>query len=221
MKTDELLNCKVMENTEKELTKQFSITFTDAAKGKILEALGGQSEKTALRLEARAQGGPEFGYSMRLIKDSDKDGEDLVVDGGGFEVVADPSSAQNLTGASVDFEDGAVRSGFRFSNPNKPEPAELGSGARDDLSGSLEERVQSLVDSELNPAVASHGGRINLLGVKDNKVYLSFGGGCHGCGMVNATLKNGVEARIRELIPEIEEVVDTTDHSCGTNPFYS
>jgi Fe/S biogenesis protein NfuA len=77
------------------------------------------------------------------------------------------------------------------------------------------------VDSELNPAVASHGGRINLHGVKDNKVYLSFGGGCHGCGMVNLTLKNGVEARIKELIPEIEEVVDTTDHTSGMNPFYT
>jgi Fe/S biogenesis protein NfuA len=60
-----------------------------------------------------------------------------------------------------------------------------------------------------------------LHGVKDNKVYVSFGGGCHGCGMVNVTLKNGVEARIKEVIPEIEEVVDTTDHSSGMNPFYS
>jgi len=221
MKTDELLNCKVMERTEKESSGVFSITFSDTAKGKILEALDGQSEKTALRLEARAQGGPEFSYAMRLIQESDKNAADLVVDGGGFEVVADPDSASNLAGASVDFEDRAVRSGFKFNNPNRPQVAELGSGPRDDLEGSIEEKVRNLVDSELNPAVASHGGRINLHGVKDNKVYLSFGGGCHGCGMVNVTLKNGVEARIRELIPEIEEVVDTTDHSGGTNPFYS
>ena len=158
---------------------------------------------------------------MRLIQESDRNAEDLVLDGGGFEVVADPDSAQNLSGASVDFEDRVVRSGFKFNNPNKPRPAELGSGPRDDLSGSLEERVRRLVDAELNPAVASHGGRINFHGVRDNKVYLSFGGGCHGCGMVNVTLKNGVEARIKELIPEIEEVVDTTDHASGANPFYA
>jgi len=221
MKTDELLNCKTMENSEKELTEVLSITFSDSAKGKIIEALEGQSEKTALRIEAKAQGGPEFSYAMRLIQEGDKKAEDFVVDGGGFEIVADPNSARNLAGASVDFEERAVRSGFKFDNPNKPETAELGSGPRDDLGDSVEERVRSLVDSELNQAVASHGGRINLHGVKDNKVYLSFGGGCHGCGMVNVTLKNGVEARIKELIPEIEEVIDTTDHTSGMNPFYS
>jgi len=221
MKTDELLNCKTMENSEKELTEVLSITFSDSAKGKIIEALEGQSEKTALRIEAKAQGGPEFSYAMRLIQEGDKKAEDFVVDGGGFEIVADPNSARNLAGASVDFEERAVRSGFKFDNPNKPEAAELGSGPRDDLGDSVEDKVRSLVDSELNQAVASHGGRINLHGVKDNKVYLSFGGGCHGCGMVNVTLKNGVEARIKELIPEIEEVIDTTDHTSGMNPFYS
>jgi Fe/S biogenesis protein NfuA len=221
MKTVELLNCKVMENIEKEVTEGLSITFSDTASEKILEALEGQSEKTALRLEARAQGGPEFSYAMKLIQESDKSAEDLVADGGGFQVVADPDSARNLQGAKVEFEDRAVRSGFKFNNPNKPEVAGLGSGPREDLSGSIEEKVRYLVESELNPAVASHGGRINLHGVKDNKVYVSFGGGCHGCGMVNVTLKNGVEARIKEVIPEIEEVVDTTDHSSGMNPFYT
>lgn len=210
-----------MENLERESSKGLSITFSENAKGKILEALEGQSEKTALRVEARAQGGPEFSYAMRLIKEGDKNENDLVADCGGFEVVADPDSASNLQGASVEFEDRAVRSGFKFTNPNKPQPASLGDGPREDLTGSVEEKVRRLVESELNPAVASHGGRINLHGVKDNKVYVSFGGGCHGCGMVNVTLKNGVEARIKELIPEIEEVVDTTDHSGGMNPFYT
>lgn len=210
-----------MKNTENEITNEFWITFSDAAKGKIIEALDGQAEKTALRLEAKAQGEPEFKYAMRLVRDEEKNAEDLVIDVGGFEVVADPDSGRNLRGAAVDFENRAVRSGFKFSNPNKPEAATLGSGPREDLAGSLEEKVRHLMDSELNPSVASHGGRINLHGVKDNKVYLSFGGGCHGCGMVNVTLKNGVEARIREVIPEIEEVIDTTDHTGGMNPFYT
>ena len=210
-----------MKNNENENTDGFSITFSDVAKGKIIEALDGQGEKTVLRLEAKAQGGPEFSYAMKLIRDGEKNAEDIVVDGDGFEVAMDPDSARNLKGASVDFEDRAVRSGFKFNNPNKPETASLGSGPREDLAGSLEEKVRHLMDSELNPSVASHGGRINFHGVKDNKVYLSFGGGCHGCGMVNVTLKNGVEARIRELIPEIEEVIDTTDHTAGMNPFYT
>ena len=85
----------------------------------------------------------------------------------------------------------------------------------------MAERVQRLIDTELNPAVASHGGMIQFLGIRDNKADLSFGGGCHGCGMVDVTLKQGVEQRIRELIPEVEEVIDTTDHSAGENPFYT
>ncbi|MEJ2078219.1 MAG: iron-sulfur cluster assembly accessory protein [Acidobacteriota bacterium] len=208
-------------DTEKETVGQFSITLTDLARQKVLEALEKQPEKNALRLEARANGTPQFSYSMRLIGEADKRVDDLRIDSDGLELVIDPNSASNLNGASVDFEDRVVRSGFKFNNPNKPEVPEVGSGPRGDLTGSTAERVQQLLDRELNPAVAAHGGRINFVGVKDNKVYLSFGGGCHGCGMVDVTLKQGVEARIRELIPEIEEVVDTTDHSSGQNPFYA
>ena len=208
-------------DTEKETVGQFSITLTDLARQKVLEALEKQPEKNALRLEARANGTPQFSYSMRLIGEADKRVDDLRIDSDGLELVIDPNSASNLNGASVDFEDRVVRSGFKFNNPNRPEVPEVGSGPRGDLTGTTAERVQQLLERELNPAVAAHGGRINFVGVKDNKVYLSFGGGCHGCGMVDVTLKQGVEARIRELIPEIEEVVDTTDHSSGQNPFYA
>ena len=208
-------------DSETEGLGQFSISLTDLAKQKILEALGKQPAKNALRLEARANGTPQFTYSMRLIGDEDKQPDDLTVDLDDLELVIDPKSAANLNGAVIDFEDRVVRSGFKFDNPNKPEVPEVGSGPRGDLTGSTAEQVQQLLERELNPAVAAHGGRINFVGVKDNKVYLSFGGGCHGCGMVDVTLKQGVEARIRELIPEIEEVIDTTDHSSGENPFYA
>ena len=97
----------------------------------------------------------------------------------------------------------------------------MGAGPRADLTGPVAERIQRLFDTELNPAVASHGGEIHFHGIEVNKVYLSFGGGCHGCGMVDVTLKQGVEQRIRELIPEVEEIIDTTDHATGENPYYT
>ncbi|MEE8586950.1 MAG: NifU family protein, partial [Acidobacteriota bacterium] len=147
--------------------------------------------------------------------------QDEVLERDGLKVVVDSGSTRNLEGASLDYEDRIIRSGFKFDNPNKPETPAIGSGDRPDLQGDTAEKVQRLLDTELNPAVAAHGGQISLTGVRDNKVYLSFGGGCHGCGMVDVTLKQGVEARIRELIPEIVEVVDTTDHSTGENPFYA
>ncbi len=206
---------------ETESPAQFTISLTDLARKKVVEALDNQPAKNALRLEARANGTPQFSYSMRLIGDEDKRAEDLRIQSDGLEIIIDPNSAANLNGTSIDFEDRVVRSGFKFDNPNKPETPEVGSGPRGDLNGSMAEQVQQLLDRELNPAVAAHGGRINFVGVKDNKVYLSFGGGCHGCGMVDVTLKQGVEARIRELIPDVEEVIDTTDHSSGENPFYA
>jgi Fe/S biogenesis protein NfuA len=210
-----------MDKVEEATLKDVTVTLTDLAKEKIQAALAGQPEKTALRLEARSNGSSQFAYSMRLIGDADRREDDVIVDAGGLTLVIDPASAKNLNGASIDYEDRVVRSGFKFNNPNRPETPAVGSGPRDDLDGSVEERVQQLLDRELNPAVAAHGGRIGLVGVKDNKVYLTFGGGCHGCGMVDMTLKHGVEARIRELIPEVAEVIDTTDHSTGENPFYT
>lgn len=195
--------------------------LTDAAREKIAAALEGQPGKSAIRVEAGADGGAEFKYSMKLITSEEITVEDLQIEAGGVTVVVDPRSSGNLKGATIDYEDRIVRSGFRFDNPNKPEIPAIGQGPRSDLSGSLGDQVQRLLDTELNPAVAAHGGMISLVGVKKKDVYLSFGGGCHGCGMVDVTLKQGVEARIRELIPDVGAVIDVTDHSAGENPFYS
>ncbi len=198
------------------------ITLTDEAKEQLLAAIEQrQPERTALRLEARSNGTAEFVYSMKMIGDEERQSDDVVFEAGGVHVVLDPESRRNLEGATLGYEDGILRSGFRFKNPNKPQSATLGKGPRSDLTGPVVERIQRLLDTELNPAVAAHGGAISLVGVQANKVYLSFGGGCHGCGMVDVTLKQGVEARIKEVIPEIEEVADTTDHSTGENPFYA
>ncbi len=198
------------------------ITLTEAARTQVLAALESQRPaKTALRVEARTNGTAEFVYAMKLVGDEDRTEEDAVLEVEGFQIFVDPASARNLDNATIDFEEGILRSGFKFDNPNKPEGAQLGSGPRGDLSGSTAEKVERLINSEINNAVASHGGQVNFLGVKEDKVYLSFGGGCHGCGMVDVTLKQGIEARIRELIPEVREVVDVTDHSAGENPFYA
>jgi Fe-S cluster biogenesis protein NfuA len=85
----------------------------------------------------------------------------------------------------------------------------------------IKRRVQQVLDTIINPAVASHGGFVNLLDVSNNTVYLEFGGGCQGCGMVSVTLKYGVERTIRDEVPEIGEILDTTDHAAGRNPYYA
>jgi Fe/S biogenesis protein NfuA len=89
------------------------------------------------------------------------------------------------------------------------------------MSEELKTRVQDLIDTMINPAVAGHGGFVELLDVKDNKVYLQMGGGCQGCGAADITLKSGIERLIKEELPEIDEVLDATDHAAGTNPYYT
>ena len=85
----------------------------------------------------------------------------------------------------------------------------------------LKTRVQEIIDSMINPAVAGHGGFVELIDVQDNRVYLVMGGGCQGCGAADVTLKAGIERLIKEEIPEVAEVLDTTDHGAGSNPYYT
>lgn len=85
----------------------------------------------------------------------------------------------------------------------------------------LRSRVESVIASEVAPSVASHGGSIDIVDVKDNVVLLKMGGGCQGCSSATATLKFGVEASIRRAVPEIGDIIDTTDHSAGQNPYYT
>lgn len=85
--------------------------------------------------------------------------------------------------------------------------------------GSLEQKVQKVLDTIINPGIAGHGGSINLLEVKGTQVYLQMAGGCQGCAMAQATMKQGVERILKEHIPEITEVLDQTDHGAGTNPY--
>ena len=89
------------------------------------------------------------------------------------------------------------------------------------MSVELKTRVQELIDSMINPAVAGHGGYVELIDVQDNRVYLQMGGGCQGCGAADITLKSGIERLIKEELPEVTEVLDTTDHAAGNNPYYT
>jgi len=85
----------------------------------------------------------------------------------------------------------------------------------------LRSRVEEVLENEINPSVASHGGVVQLLDVRDNNLFIQMGGGCQGCGMASVTLKHGVESAIRQAIPEIGAILDVTDHAAGRNPYYA
>jgi Fe-S cluster biogenesis protein NfuA len=82
-------------------------------------------------------------------------------------------------------------------------------------------RVQQVLDEMINPGVAAHGGFVELLDVQDDNVFIRMGGGCQGCGAADVTLKMGIEKLIREQVPQVREILDTTDHGSGQNPYYA
>ena len=94
-------------------------------------------------------------------------------------------------------------------------------GVKPDEAADLSEKIAWVLEGEINPGLASHGGMVTLVTITpENEVVLRFGGGCHGCGMVNETLQGGIEKTLREYFPEITAVVDATDHASGENPYY-
>jgi Fe-S cluster biogenesis protein NfuA len=84
----------------------------------------------------------------------------------------------------------------------------------------ITKKIQELFTSQINPAIASHGGWVELIDVKGNEVFIRMGGGCQGCGMANVTLRNGIEKAIRQAVPDVGAIMDTTDHASGRNPYY-
>ncbi len=89
------------------------------------------------------------------------------------------------------------------------------------LEEQIRTKVQRVLDTQINPGVAGHGGQVSLLDVKGNAIYIKMGGGCQGCGMASVTLKQGIEKSIRQYVPEVTDIFDTTDHASGQNPYYS
>jgi len=186
------------------------LTFDEEATGKLREMRdGGRFEDSALRVSVEEEGA-SFHYQIEVVKADSRTEADALVLCDGIPFYVDPASAVLLRGAQLQYVDSLSGGGFRFENPNKPRL----------LDDPLAVRVQQILDDEINPGVAAHGGRVALMNVEDGRVFIRFGGGCQGCGQADLTLKEGVVATLTRQIPEIAEVVDTTDHGAGENPYY-
>ena len=141
--------------------------------------------------------------------------QDEPVDCGVFTLFVSEEGREALDGAMIDFERTETGGELSIRAPGLK-------GQKPDDDAPLHERVSWVLESRINPMVASHGGMVSLVEVTDdNDVLLRFGGGCHGCGMVDVTLKQGIETQLKELVPEIRSVRDATDHSTGENPYYA
>jgi len=188
------------------------LTITEAAKKRFVEVTSAEGRPgQGLRLIIRNGGTSKPDFALNFVEPEAADENDTVIDAGAFKVYVDAESSKYLEGASVDFIDNLQESGFKVDAPNAgiPKPE-----------GPLAEAVLKVLEEKINPAVASHGGHVDLVAVEEETAYLRFGGGCQGCGMASATLKNGVEKTLFAEVPQITRVMDVTDHAAGKNPYF-
>jgi Fe/S biogenesis protein NfuA len=197
------------------------ITVTDTALARILELRAAEDEPASLglRIEITGVRGADFTYDLSFEPLAEADDDDLVAAQGELSVVVPNDSAADLRGSVLDLPSNTEQGGLVLRNPNKPRTPQLGEAI--DLEGTPEEKVRQLLEQQVNPAIAAHGGFASVVRVDGETAYITMGGGCQGCAMSALTLREGIEAAILSAIPEIKEVVDETDHAVGANPFYS
>lgn len=168
-----------------------------------------------IRLRAVKAGTPAADCQLEFCEPADLAGDEWMIECIGFNLYVEAASAPFLDAAEIDFETNATGGQLTIRAPRIKGDVP-GEGA------SLVERVRYVIETEINPRVASHGGRVSLEEITaDGVVLLRFGGGCHGCGMADVTLKHGVEKTLRDRIPEITAVRDATDHATGDKPYFS
>lgn len=165
----------------------------------------------AVRVAVSDRSPTGFQYQLEFCDRSERRDDDHVFEQDGVLFYVTGSSVDALHGTSLDYVDTGFSAGFKFDNPNKPKL----------LEDPVAERVYRVIQERVNPGVASHGGEVTLLDVKDGTVYVKLGGGCQGCGHADTTVKEGIQSMICESVPEIHTVLDVTDHAAGTNPYYT
>lgn len=211
-----------LEDEPSEAHQEPLIHLTDAARQKLREVLGakGLAATGALRVSATARPSGSVDFGMSLEEQSHPGPGDSLYEIDGLRVLVDAQSLASVRGATVDFVSDPLRPGFRVEPPAPPAPPPAADRPTLDMSHPLIAAVQQVLEQQVNPGIASHGGRATLIDVKDDVAYVELGGGCQGCSMASVTLKQGVERMIRQAVPRIREVVDTTDHAGGRNPYY-
>ena len=167
-----------------------------------------------LRIRVIDPGTPRASCDLQFCPKGENEANDQGVEFSEFNLYVAQDSAEWLTEAEIDFEEDASGGQLSIKAPNIK-----GNMPGDDAD--LSERVAWVLETEINPGLASHGGMVSLVHITEKKeVVLQFGGGCHGCGMADVTLKQGIEQALVGHFPEITAVMDATDHSTGENPYY-
>jgi Fe/S biogenesis protein NfuA len=190
------------------------IQISDTAQAhfrRLLESPG--DDAVGIRISAVHPGTPKADARLEFAEHGDLLGDEWEVQCEGFTLFVDAASVRFLDDAQIDLQAQGAGQQLTIKAPRIK-------GQEPQGDASLIERVQWLLNSEINPQLASHKGEVALDSIDaDNVVYLRFGGGCHGCGMADITLKQGIEKTLMARIPEITAIRDATDHATGQNPY--
>jgi Fe/S biogenesis protein NfuA len=198
------------------------LTVTPAARAVVLDARSqeAEAERLALWIEVTGSRDGAYTYDIYFQAAGDAGGGDSVSEDDGLAVVVPESSLARMVGARLDWSDEG-EGGLVIVNPNTPpRPQAFAERPEVDLSSDLAQRVLAVLDAQVNPSIAMHGGHADLVAVDEGIVYVRLSGGCQGCGLASVTLSQGIEVALRDSVPEIVSVVDVTDHASGANPFY-
>lgn len=196
---------------------------SDAALAMVLDLREAEDDggSLALWVEVSGTSGDAFSYDMYFQATAEAGPGDWSAERGGLALVVPADSVAKMRGATLDVNPDANLGGMVIQNPNRPPgPSPAMAGPPADLSGDVAQRVLQVLEQQINPGIAAHGGRADLVAVEDDAAYLRLSGGCAGCGMAAVTLSQGIEVALRESVPEILQVIDVTDHAAGTNPYY-
>ena len=191
------------------------VSITDFAEEYLVELLDKQNvEGIAVRIFILDAGTPRAETCISFCRPGEEKEDDKMKQHKGFNAFIDKQSIPFLEDAVVDFQKDSMGGQLTIKAPNSRMP----NLTKD---SPLEDRVNYILYNEINPGLASHGGHVTLEEIfEDSVAVLRFGGGCQGCGMVDVTLKDGVEKTLMSQIPQLTEVRDVTDHSIKENAYY-
>jgi Fe/S biogenesis protein NfuA len=198
------------------------LVLTPAAREVVLGARADEPDPDRLALWVEVTGAREGAYTYDIYFQavSDAGDTDVIQHDDELPVIIPLASVARLRGARLDFSDEG-EGGLVMVNPNVPPASQTREPPRQgDLSSEVARQVLAVLEEQVNPSIAAHGGRADLVAVEEGVAYLRLGGGCQGCGLAKVTLSQGIEVAIRDAVPEITSVVDVTDHASGSNPFY-
>ena len=191
-----------------------NVVVSESAITYLKDLLSSQDEPTNIKIFVSDPGTMNAETCIVYCKVGEEEEDDILMDINEISIYLESESLPFLEDCKVDYHPDKFGGQLTIRAPNAKVPS-----LKED--SSIEEKINYYLYSEINPSLASHGGEVSLVEVIDSsKAVLRFGGGCQGCGMVDLTLKNGVEKTLKDNIPEITEIIDSTDHSFKDNAFY-